>query len=758
MSVPDTAITIGGFNINILPILMTFINVISGMVYTKGLSFKEKFQIYGTAVVFLVLLYNSPAGLVLYWTMNNLFSLVKNIFYKLKNPLKIFYITVSFCVLFFIAYIVFINTRALFIKLGLISAAVLVLLTPLYIKGINFIQRLFLDSIKYNPKQQHLLFILGCSILVVFIGLCIPTAVISSSPEEFSFIDSYKSPFLFIFHSLLQSIGLLLFWPLCIYFLFNDRIKTIFIAFFSIMAVYALVNDIVFQKDYGTISNTFHFSSTGVLAVSTTTTVLNILILIGIVFLFLILVKKGKVKLINSCMGIILLSLAIYSGYNIVRIRSSYARTLALQNTTRAAVNTITPVFILSPDKPNIIVVMADCAINGYVKPLFEEHPHLKESFDGFTLYPNTASFAVHTLMGAPPIWGGYDYTPKEMNARDTIPLAEKHNEALLVLPRLLAGAGYQVTVTDPSWANYEWIPDNSIYNNYENIKAFNTAGRYNYLWYSENNYKNGQITSTTIKRNMLRFSLLKTAPPVLRIHIYDDGWYWSTDNIGESNTGFINGYSVLDFLPELTAYNAVTPSALLITNEATHELTYLQYPDYTPVETVTNKGNGEFSESKYYHVNSAFYLKFAEWLDDLKKKGVYDNTRIIIVSDHGAGVNTHIATTPIPIPGEERERYNPVLLIKDFNEHGELRTDMTFMTNADVPVLAVKDIIEYPINPFNGKPITTEPKKEGIYITINHMPMPYQHSKYTFNIHDNQWVFVHDNIFDEKNWSMVEP
>ncbi|WP_228378566.1 hypothetical protein [Treponema endosymbiont of Eucomonympha sp.] len=29
------------------------------------------------ALVFLVLLYNSPAGLVLYWTVNNVFSLAK---------------------------------------------------------------------------------------------------------------------------------------------------------------------------------------------------------------------------------------------------------------------------------------------------------------------------------------------------------------------------------------------------------------------------------------------------------------------------------------------------------------------------------------------------------------------------------------------------------------------------------------------------------------------------------------------------------
>ena len=71
---------------------MTAINCISGAIYTKGLPLKDKLQVYLLALLFVVLLYNSPSGLVIYWTMNNIFSLVKNIFYKLKNPIKSFYI------------------------------------------------------------------------------------------------------------------------------------------------------------------------------------------------------------------------------------------------------------------------------------------------------------------------------------------------------------------------------------------------------------------------------------------------------------------------------------------------------------------------------------------------------------------------------------------------------------------------------------------------------------------------------------------
>ena len=83
---PDAMFVIGGLTINVLPVLMTVVNIISSAIYLKGFPLKTKIQLYAMAIFFLVFLYDSPAGLVFYWTLNNVFSLVKNNFYKLKNP------------------------------------------------------------------------------------------------------------------------------------------------------------------------------------------------------------------------------------------------------------------------------------------------------------------------------------------------------------------------------------------------------------------------------------------------------------------------------------------------------------------------------------------------------------------------------------------------------------------------------------------------------------------------------------------------
>jgi hypothetical protein len=267
-----------------------------------------------------------------------------------------------------------------------------------------------------------------------------------------------------------------------------------------------------------------------------------------------------------------------------------------------------------------------------------------------------------------------------------------------------------------------------------------------------QNNWTLDPFTSKKINRNALWFSFLKTSPPFLRKLIYDDGWYWGSDEYVDSINKFINSYAVVDFLPKLTRYDARQPQAILFTNETTHEWAMLQTPEYKPAERVTNTGNGEFSADGLYHADNAFYLRIGEWFEELKKNGVYDNTRIVIASDHGTNLDAKLPGEDIKIPGERRESYNPVLLFKDFDAHGKLETDNTFMTNADVPVLALDGIAEL-VNPFTGKSLTENPKDGGIYIATNHLPLAHQHNKTTFKIKDDEWILVKDSIFDAKNW-----
>ena len=90
LSKPDSLLVIGGITINILPIVMTIINLASAIAYSKKLNLREQLQLFVMAILFLILLYNSPAGLVLYWTMNNVCSLIKNLVYLSSKPFEWF--------------------------------------------------------------------------------------------------------------------------------------------------------------------------------------------------------------------------------------------------------------------------------------------------------------------------------------------------------------------------------------------------------------------------------------------------------------------------------------------------------------------------------------------------------------------------------------------------------------------------------------------------------------------------------------------
>jgi arylsulfatase A-like enzyme len=149
------------------------------------------------------------------------------------------------------------------------------------------------------------------------------------------------------------------------------------------------------------------------------------------------------------------------------------------------------------------------------------------------------------------------------------------------------------------------------------------------------------------------------------------------------------------------------------------------------------------------------------DWWEKMKAEGVYDNTKIIIVADHGFDIETKSFTSIFPVLDDARAYafYNPLLLVKDFNATGEVKTSYEFMTNADVPTIAVSHLPEdLQKNPFTGKVLNSEEKHDGITIISSHKHSVSEHGKYKFNYTDNEIVHVKNNIFVKENWSGSKP
>jgi len=754
LGVPDALITINNIKFNLLPVLMTLINCVSGIIYSRKLLLIDKIQIYAVSGIFLLLLYNSPSGLVLYWTMNNILSLTKNIFQLFKKPIKALYVLLCIIALFIVIYVIFINKGSFSKRFIMAGLVLLIPAIPLLINLYKYLIKTVLNIFNNDEISKQKIFLLSIINIGLLTGFLIPSFVINSSPQEFSYIESVSSPFVFLLNSLLQSFGLSVFYPVCLYFLFGKKIKTLLsIIMLSLLFIFS-INTFFFSYNYGELSSILTFSNAGLLKPQLITSVVNLLLIFIILILIILIFNFNKMIIFNSSLYIILISFFVISIVHSISINNEYSRLTMIRNSeTEKNAVTLSPIFNFSKNGNNILVIFLDRGINAFVPEIFSESPELYEQFSGFTWYPNTISFNGYTLIGAPPFFGGYEYTPKEINKRDSIPLVQKHNEALLLMPVIFSNNNYNVTVTDPPWANYSWMPDTRIYNDYKNINVYNTIRTYTGIWLDNNNFSNIQIKSKLLKRNFLIYSLFKCAPVILHEAIYHNGDWWNTDTLTIDYNLIINNYAVLDFLPELTGIvSDESNNYILFSNELPHEPHLLQAPDYIPVLNVTDKGETKYSDIINYPVNAAALKMLGKWFKYLQQNDLYNNTRIIISSDHGANINTNIFTDFNNL-SFNRELFNPLLLVKDFNDNFNLKTDYSFMTNADVPAIAFNNIIQNPINPFTGNPINNSDKNNLQYLTNSSKWMPNQHKSNVFNISDNEWYTVHSDIFNIDNW-----
>ena len=747
----DALIKFGSLHLNLLPILMTIINCVAGAIYTKGFPIKEKLQLYGMALVFLVLLYTSPSGLVLYWTMNNVFSLVKNIFYKLKNPLKSFYI---FCVAVIALGIIYILGFANFnfsIKMMICVLLLLICACPFIYKFIKPFFKKILNPLYNQDKNRFLIFILSAISLALLTGLVISTNTISSSATDFCFVQDISSPFYFIKNTFAQALGLFVFWPFCFYFLFNKKVKTVLSALFFSLLIFAAADVFLFTNISSTMSRTFVFSFS---KPGMKETLLNFLVLI-VCLVAIILLFKFNTKIPLFVSSILVLAFFVIPIVNCNSIKKEYNQALVLKEKDNDTITSITPLYHLSKTKENVIVIMIDRAISGYIPYLLEERPDLNEKFSGFTYYPNSVGFSRYTLMASAALWGGYDYTPLNINKRDNVSLAQKQNEALKLLPDLFGNSDYKVYDSDMPLANHSVMPDMSIMDGMKNVTAFNTAEKYTELWCKQNNYELKQIDKQLILRNALWYSIFKISPVIFRYYVYENGKYWSASLKEDSYKDFIDQFAVLDFLPELTSVDSDQNCCIFMSNETPHNSVLLQAPDYVPVNNLTISDTSDFAKDKLYHTTAAAIIQLGEFFDYLKEQGAYDNSRIIIASDHGNIPETKFDENPVEYDNKElRYKVTCTLLSKDFDSTGPIVTDNTFMTNADVPYLATKDLIDNPVNSATGnKILSTQNKINGATVTSNNNHRVQQHAKNTFTIKDEEWFTVKDDIFNNDNW-----
>ena len=390
----------------------------------------------------------------------------------------------------------------------------------------------------------------------------------------------------------------------------------------------------------------------------------------------------------------------------------------------------------LSKNGKNILILFMDRAISGFLPLILEENPKLVKELSGFVYYPRTISFATQTLYSEPSLLGGYEYTPKGLQNDKTRQMVDKHNEAISVLPELFRKNNYQVSLVDIPYPNYNDPKRPSVY--------------HPDIFISKNkNYtpmRNEKLIQG-IKYNVFSFNLMRLSPRISRNFIYNDADYFN-DSIWRfyqniSSQDALAAFNV--YIDQLKVIDQKQGTLMILHSKLPHEPTLLNknYEHFTTTEEINsdcpdihrNHSISNLSDRMHYDVNMLSYIEITKLFHKMKGMGVYNNTRIIVVSDHG----WHVEGIP-DVPPDITQN-NAVLLVKDFNTIGKLKFDSSFMTTADVPFLACQDIIQNPINPFTHKTLTTSEKDIGIDIIDSYFskwsPTQYKDKKRTYLYED---------------------
>ena len=783
LSKPDEMFHIGGFAINVMPILMTVINLVSALVYTQNMSRKDKIQLYGMAALFLVLLYDAASGLVLYWTFNNIFSLCKNIVYDLYHRFGRKTIeSIKQCFpkhkatnevfpqsSFMSGYLVFLwGISAIFALLSsnqmdLISDATKVQLS--FISDIGFVLTGFacLVELVLLKVWKHHKVLLAFSLLVLYYGLntwfkwqftganrhyfaliagllflipviglthlrCnlnmllmrgknaiglytpavswliilvtayLPIQAFCTAPELFSPTADVLA--LLLKYSV---IGIVFFWVL-------DKVFKFFNAenfagyFFSLLTLLFTIYAFLLPMDVGTI-DAFQISDPAPLYL-TKNLLVDFVVLILFFAGFIWLTRQGKVTLIRN---VFIICCVLGLGSSTLSLWQSRGQWQTESDSTTVTLPSYNDRLLgFSKDKTNIVVVMLDAFSGSHIDILFNEYPELKDQYRGFVWYRNMLASGDSTVSSLPSIICGEKCAPWSLNENETDKsLAEKINRYYAETLNKF-GPQFDIAIHERNWLEPNRLSD-LVHDDILAIRFMGDSYLNRYL--QTNDITMGRGSSDSF---LLAVSLFNSVPWSMKNLVYKDG-RWIENLMPKSDTLVVRAlreYAFIDGLADLSNTNASKATYKFFDNEITH------HPWLMDAKTCTVSAKPKIYKTRQdnadelHLANEMCALKaLSRWINWMKSEGIFDNTMIILVSDHD-GMDSDMIGKVFGSPYKGMVgKPNPLLLVKHLGRSGNKDVEIN-----DMP-LSLTDVSKLINNDLNIQPFTgrTQPRRMSV-------------------------------------------
>lgn len=688
---PDALINLGIISINVLPILMSIINIFAGFLYTKDK--KERNQIIGISLVFLILLYNQPAALILYWTMNNVFSIPKN--WAINKLFVIFNKSSQ-------------NKKAPYLP--------------------------YLPKQKKNSsrsKISDLIAITAILYILQFLFISIPANIYTSSPDEFE-----QSLFNILSFNLTNLFFLLTIVAVIII-LSKDKIKSIINIIVLSIIFFLFFNQIIFGRDFGKMDG-FVFTQITELSTTIERHLLEIFFFIlslAISFRVFTKYKKPILTLLILLNIISICGLPFQEIFKEKEVQKNYD-TIDYEN-----------IMGYSKKDKNIVILILDMFSGSYVPKLLEEFPYFKSSFSGFTAYPNTLSISYNTVCSVPSLNMGWAYTPEAINNSGKSQLKNIIKSYDEMIDKMQKN-NYKVSIVGASYYHsYKGSNDKLNNKHVSNAKISDFSN-------NKDSQQKLAIPQEYYSKILFKIALFNLSPSIAKEYIYNNGKWNSKFNTLAKRV--MKEKIFFDKLQHNNNTNQQSNTFKVFHSFLTHEPYRI---DVNGDFIHSNHKTKEFKKKANAYTSAKFNLDLLiPWINWLKENDVYDNTKIIIVSDHGNSVEE----SPVfkqngnNINLKLANRLHALLMVKDFNQNDNLKTDNRFMSNADVPAI-VASAFDDPKS-FTTAPDPTKLKPDPNRKLPTYFSGTWQWKKIEKCDHINYSKYlVTKNLFDGRNWERTQ-
>jgi Phosphoglycerol transferase and related proteins, alkaline phosphatase superfamily len=463
----------------------------------------------------------------------------------------------------------------------------------------------------------------------------------------------------------------------------------------------SIIFGFVYQVDAGVL-DLFKFSQPEVLKPTATTVALDVAIVLGCLALAAYLLARYSTPVMNALSILILASLAmtVFSLYSVhERInRKSEEESSQGKNV----------LFSYSKQGKNVLLVFVDGAMSGYLPDIFRDDPSLPARFAGFTWYSNVVSTGNRTLNGLPAVFGGFDYTVSEINRRPGPSLKEKVSAAYRLYVENFHKQGYQVLYSDPFWFGLERKGDceyfNELYERKRQGRCIHSIGKQ--VADKKATVRAGRSTELFfgLAKQYVALSLFKIAPHSLKDKIYSDGqWIGLSYAWKQREDKYLNNFFSLVSLPEFSDTSASRSTFTFITTELTRAPLFVNEENCVPDRSLTattprikellQRYKDEDTVAIYQTTKCAVQglAKFMGWL---KANGIYDNTMVVLASDHGWLSHNPLLSSLKDSKYQQRySMFQAFLMVKGFGASAPIKESTEFISNANVPGLICETI-----------------------------------------------------------------